>query len=93
MSQDSVESEIQTPDISCATVKSILCLFYTGTVVLKDHTLASEIESALTLLGCSGKVTIEKVENKLGTFFCGVLNKLNEVFLSQYTYLNQKRIS
>jgi len=65
MSQDSVESEIQTPDISCATVKSILCLFYTGTVVLKDHTLASEIESALTLLGCSGKVTIEKVENKL----------------------------
>ena len=63
---DETESSIYTPDISCICVKSILCLFYTGSVLLNNVTLASQIENVLQLLECAGAMQLEKYDKLLG---------------------------
>jgi len=62
MHQDETDSYISTPDLSCVIVKSILCLFYTGSVILTSEDLANQIEDALAFLECTGSISLERYD-------------------------------
>merc|ERR1712096_70575 len=62
LDENETESCISTPDISCICVKSILCLFYTGSVLLNDVNLTTQIENVLQLLECAGAMQLEKYD-------------------------------
>ena len=49
-SQDEEKTLLWTPDLDSATVKSILCLFYTGKVNI-GWDILGEVNNALKLLG------------------------------------------
>jgi len=54
------ESVIYTPDLSSLTVKSLLCICYTGRVVLPRQELTEQIIKAFNEMGFHGEFTIEK---------------------------------
>jgi len=60
--EDCVEEEcmIYTPDLSSLAVKSILCVLYTGRVVLPSKNHANDVMQAFSDIGCKGSFTVEE---------------------------------
>merc|ERR1712200_398993 len=60
--EDCVEEEcmIYTPDLSSLAVKSILCVLYTGRLVLPSKNHSKDVMQAFSDIGCKGSFTVEE---------------------------------
>jgi len=61
MNENERECFIYTPELTCIHLRSIICLFYTGSTVIREPSHCAEIEKTLKLLECNASLQIEQV--------------------------------